>query len=268
MSGPHEHRPYLMIGESRRNAAARALKLGIESWQAKWSHGSQAVSVNAAEDWLQAAKARELSEGCIATAHSNSRSVLMTVEVPARLVATLLGSSSPYGTGGFATDTLESDVLAEVARSLCAELLVRARTLDASIEVLDTKSHRQGRSSLESEASSYWSATVRFGQEAEFRVLLHISLLEVLAPPSVKSVAEPPLQPRRQAITEEVLRLEAWLGDTEVSLQELADLSCGDVIVLQKTLRDPGYLTTDTGARVGDIVLGCSGSCRAVSVVA
>lgn len=268
MSESPEQRAYVVLGDSRRNAAARVVKGGIENWRKKWSHAVHDISVQIEEEPADAKEVGELSEGCVALGRSSARGMLTAVEVPARLAATLLDSSASYGGGSFSPDTLEGGLVEDVARSLSVELLRLARVSDASTEIIDAKVHRQSRTAWSGNpGSGFRSLSVSLGQKFAFRIFLHVSILDVLAPPNAKPPM-PSLQTRRSAIGEEVLRLEAWLGDGEVSLQELAELSCGDVIVLQKALTEPGYLTTDAGAQVGNFVLGCAGTSRAISVVA
>jgi flagellar motor switch protein FliM len=74
------------------------------------------------------------------------------------------------------------------------------------------------------------------------------------------------LEKRRNAIDEETVRVEAVLGEADVSVGDLAALGVDDVIVLRSGLSQPGYLSTGNGRRIANITVGRVGNKRAITV--
>jgi flagellar motor switch/type III secretory pathway protein FliN len=111
------------------------------------------------------------------------------------------------------------------------------------------------------------SMTVRVGAD---RVLMRARLLPQLLlamlPASLAKPAEA-LVSRRRAIGAEEVPVQAWLGDAEVALSELANLQIGDVILLDANVTGAGYLALPDGRHLAQIRLGSASGWRAVSVV-
>jgi flagellar motor switch protein FliM len=61
--------------------------------------------------------------------------------------------------------------------------------------------------------------------------------------------------------------VQAWLGDADVALSDLAKLQVGDVILLEANVTDGGYLALPDGRQLAQIRLGSASGRRAVSVV-
>jgi flagellar motor switch protein FliM len=91
-------------------------------------------------------------------------------------------------------------------------------------------------------------------------------MVELLAPQAATRKATTPLSLRRHAVTPERVRIEAMLGDAEVSLHDFVHLSAGDVIVLDQSLSRGGRLVLSDGQLVAPVVLGRAGERRAVSI--
>jgi len=102
-------------------------------------------------------------------------------------------------------------------------------------------------------------------QRTSLVLLLHPHTLDWIAFRQPTSLTER-LTRRAGAIDAECVRIEAFLGEAEVSLQELASLRPGHVIVLNQPLSQPGYLAMHDGRRLANVSVGTSDASRAVIV--
>lgn len=260
----HATTPIFVLGNSRRAEIARAIENCVRGWRDRWSNVGGQIDVDVQDAQKDRLDVRWGSEGSTVVVRSASHGTLLYLDVPNKLIPLLVSKAGKKGITATTGDgAIQSKLLTEVLRSLCSDLLVLARVDDSSIEA-----RTGGEAALPRGARvSVWKQiSVHIAGLAVLRMLAHVSLLEALCPSRVDSHKGEPLEPRRHAISEEVVRVEAWLGEAEVGLQELTQLSCGDVLVLKQSLSDPGYLATDKGDRVANIVLGCAGARRAVGV--
>jgi hypothetical protein len=99
-------------------------------------------------------------------------------------------------------------------------------------------------------------------------VLLAISpeFVQQLSPATAAKFATA-VDKRRTAIGEESVRVEAILGEADISVGELASLAVNDVIVLRSAMSRPAHLATPDGRQVANASLGRVGNKRAVVIV-
>lgn len=76
-----------------------------------------------------------------------------------------------------------------------------------------------------------------------------------------------PIQPRESAIAGAVAKLEVILGQAELTLAELANVSIGDVIRLQSPFREPLTVKTCGGRPVVRARLGASRGRKAIQII-
>jgi flagellar motor switch protein FliM len=82
----------------------------------------------------------------------------------------------------------------------------------------------------------------------------------------VKKVNLPLIDKRRTAIGNELIHLQAVLGEAQVSVGELASLAVNDVIVLTDVPSNLSHLITHQGRHVANVALGRVGAKRAVMI--
>lgn len=250
--------PLLLIGARRRAVLHHALIGCIDSWRLPWSATRDPVRLLSAQEAGHPSVRSSHSTGLtIASAkHGNLASVYADLEaLPTLLGVTThaeLGASDPHG--------LAREFLVEVLSSLCAELAKHARVDDAVIEAARGTEPPNLR-------ARFFPATVQVGS-AKPRVALFLTArcVELLAPPQVANHMSPAVTRRRQAVASESVQVAAVLGEAEVSLRELMQLTTGDVIVLDQPLRAGGRLTMQDGTTVARVLLGRAGDRRAVSI--
>jgi flagellar motor switch protein FliM len=108
-------------------------------------------------------------------------------------------------------------------------------------------------------------ASITLGEaEATFSVALSPIFVASLLPTRKDSPQDERVEPRKSAVAEQSVGLEAVLGHAEVSIRELALLAVGDVIVMEESLSDPGSLQIEGGGRVCRVVPGRLDGQRAV----
>ena len=255
--------PLLLLGATRRAALRNVLSKCVESWRERWSTLCDSVHVTLAED-AEYPIERIGSGGLAAVATSESQGALIYLRAAPEALAAMIGLTT-FGADAGSTDTsrgIAGELQLETLRSLCDCIAQRARIDDVKVEnkATSTPSGKSGR-------PRYVSASVTLGAaRARINLSLSARLVELLAPPSSQPHTADGVLRRRQAITNESVRVEAVLGDVELSLNELARLSEGDVIVLDQPLATMGSLTMPDGKHIAKILLGSAGAQRAVSV--
>jgi hypothetical protein len=258
--------PLLFLGDRRRAAITTRTATAARRWRQHWltaANDSFAVECEAPRATGPASPIAAVATGCWA------------LDVAGERVATLL---LPHGTfawcvleagaaaldfgGGVAAESLAGELEQEVARTLLAEVCLRdAREVAAVTRIAASELQDWSR------AQRAWKLTLTTPGCTRGCVLLVAgSRLELLAP------ARPPvpgdaLGVRRDAVGENVVKLRAVVGETSMSVTELAELALDDVLVLDQRLTDPVTLwSPESGAAVVAGNLGRSGARRAIKV--
>lgn len=247
----------VLLGSNRRKRIADTIKQSIQEWQREWGANSGAAfEVDVADALCRRpsfAGARAVTVGASATDQ------LLAIAASTESQHEILGLAAPRAVSE-AGDTANA-VLTEALRDLCLRL-TRARSHEpVNVTTL------QGERLSEIWARYGLTVTVRCGGDrALIRARLFPELLLAMLP-SVAARHEEPLASRRSAIGTEAVPVQAWLGDAEVALSELASLQIGDVILLDANVTGAGYLSLPDGRQLAQIRLGSSAGRRAVSVI-
>jgi flagellar motor switch/type III secretory pathway protein FliN len=254
--------PFLLLGESRRQALIERISRDIGQWQRSWLPDRELpVRVDVVEARGAAVDIRTM-EGATFRARVGKEMPLALI-VPARSMPVLAGAhpSGMDATSRFADEhslaaTLEREALRRLATALLggsnAELEHCAGT---SAEML-----------RELGAARYLRAGITLGERTLLIALLSPAFVETVAPRRSAAATAERVERRRAAALIESVAVEALLGNAEVTVSELAALALGDVIVLDRKLTDAGDLSVRNGERIGDITLGQLDGRRAVQI--
>jgi hypothetical protein len=251
-------RPLLLLSARRRAVLRETLASCIDAWRSRWSTARDPVEVAVPSEAEHACLRASLTVAL--TFASREHNDLGVVHADADVLTSILGVSGSAEAIAGAAHGIAHEFLSEVMRSLVMELARRAQVTDVVIESLrvsqPAKPHRD-----------HLQVSFRTGQ-GKARVVLSLSadMVELLAPQAATRKATTPLSLRRHAVTPERVRIEAMLGDAEVSLHDFVHLSAGDVIVLDQSLSRGGRLVLSDGQLVAPVVLGRAGERRAVSI--
>jgi hypothetical protein len=255
--------PFLLLGETRRAAIQERLSACCAAWWSGWVCTGDAIHVEIEETHHVAQDTRRqsrIARGAV-FARNAAGDYLLSVDSAPDLMLALPGGAAPCSSP--ARGDLVQELRMQMLRSLCDALLARAGVTDASVDVLGAAQ----KGAPEAWMSRSMTVEVTFGAaRAAVGLVLTPVMVELLAPRGMATVALDKLSSRRKAIFEEHVRVEAFLGDAEVSLLDLAKLAQGDVIVLDHALGQTGQLLTSEGKSIAKILLGRTGSNRAVSV--
>jgi flagellar motor switch/type III secretory pathway protein FliN len=251
--------PLLLLGTRRRAALRDTLASCVDQWRSRWSTAREPIRVLIQEE-LEQTPARS-AHSCALMLVSAQHGTLGHVSADAEVLPSLLGVSTQGDSSAAYSHRLAQGALLEVLRSLSAELAKWARLEDSSVEPSHAPGSQQPRCRLLPIALHVGAAKPRV------TLLLTARMVELLAPPQTsKSHHASSITRRRRAVADEPVRVEAMLGETEVSLRELMQLAVGDVIVLDQPLNAAGRLAMPDGRTIAPVVLGRADERRAVSV--
>lgn len=250
--------PIVLLGPSRRQRLTRLLKQAIEEWRHQWSGGNHgAVEVDVAEALC---RRPTLSVGrALAFSTDAGEDRLLVISAPLEAQHELLGLPAPRSVVDGGGETA-SAVVGEALRALCLRLARAKDGIGANVTELSSEKLPQ--------TWGQYGLTVivkSVGERVLLRARLFPELLVAMLPCPSSKAAEP-LPSRRNAIGVETVGVQAWLGEAEVSLGELANLQVGDVILLEATLNGAGHLALSDGRQLAQIRLGSAAGQRAISV--
>jgi flagellar motor switch protein FliM len=192
---------------------------------------------------------------------SAQHGTLAYVSADEEVLPSFLGVHAQGDSSAIHSHRLTNGALLEVLRSLCAELARRVRIDDSSVEQSHATVSQHPRCRLLAVGLHVGAAKPRI------TLMLTSRMVELLAPAqAARGRDSSPITRRRRAVADESVRVEAMLGEAEVSLRELMQLAVGDVIVLDQPLTAAGRLALPDGRTLAPAVLGRSGDRRAVSV--
>lgn len=251
--------PMMLLGASRRQRLVQSLQQVLEEWRQQWSGGSHvALEIDVAEALCRKPTMSAGSAFAFGAAAGNDR--LLAISVPVEAQHELLGVPAPRSIveGGGET---ASAVVGEALCALCVRLARAKATTGVNVTPLAAEKMSQ--------AWGQYGLTVTVkgaGERVLLRARLSPELLAAMLPSQAPKTAEP-LVSRRSAIGIETVAVNAWLGEAEVSLGELANLQVGDVILLETNLSGAGHLALPDGRELAKIRLGSAAGRRAVSVI-
>lgn len=248
---PRAAEPFILIGESRRREVARRLSAAAADWYRHWSSGNDQPRIEIVAD--ESSARTRAGDTCIRCTTQESEE-LLSLRIPPDLAATLLGQAAGSGSAGTSAAT---GVAGEIARSLADAFLQEAGITGAQVVQAGADISRIPR-------RRGVSAVVALGTRTEISLCLGQPMLERLLPRPAPFKGEP-LKRRRESISHATLRVEAVLGEAEVTLTDLAGLAAGDVIVLDRPLNESGYLVDLQGQKIAGVTFGRAGAFFACS---
>jgi hypothetical protein len=250
--------PITLLGDTRRRVLAEHVRASVERWRRSWAEDSSSrISV-------------EISRGESFTGRWSSQSGFQAKSAQGMTLHLFVAARCLPAIAGLrplASDTADRQVdpasLAgrlehEALGNLARELLGAARAPMVSFE-------RVPLGIRQAALTHHAVASITLGEaEATFSVALDPSLVAALLPPQVGFKQDERVEPRRVAVAAQSVEVEAVLGQTDVSIRDLAQLAVGDVIVMDELLSDPGSFQIEGGERVGRISIGRFDGRRAV----
>lgn len=251
--------PILLLGSSRLKQLTQSLLQSLHAWRKQWSGSSQAtLTIESAEGLTRKAP---LPGGRLLTFCADAASgPLLVIAVPVDMQYELLGLTAPRAAVDGGGD-IANAVVTEALQALCLRLA------DASSAEGITVHPCHGDGLAQRWSRHGWTVTFKTAGD---RVLLWARLSPQLLHAMLPTQAPKPVESlisRRNAIGEEVVSVQAWLGEAEVQLTDLATLRVGDVILLDTSVEGAGRLTLADGRQVAGIRLGSVVGRRAVSVI-
>jgi flagellar motor switch/type III secretory pathway protein FliN len=269
-SGQSSVVPYLVLGDARRAALAEHVRVRVERWRKQWNADEHCAVDVEVLDAQESVRDGRLTGGHMHDAEcfrvsGGPRPVLVMV-VPARCFSRVIGILGDVGES--IGRSLHEPGLAEQLELEALRLLAREfRSTDALEATLD-RSSASGSDTLREYASfRYGCALVRIGQSRQpFVLLMSPELMSAAIPVRGATASVERLERRKAAIAEEPVDIEAVLGEGIVSVNELAALAVGDVIVLEQKLSESACLSIRGGGRIVGAAPGRLEALRAVQI--
>lgn len=254
-----QYEPIVLLGASRRQQLTQSLSQGLQAWRQQWSGGSHvAVHIEPAESFTRKAHlpGGRLQAFVAETAGEPLLVMAASIDMQHELLGLTASRTAVDGGGEVA-----HAVVAEAFEALCQRL--------ASIKSAEGISVRscQGDALAQLWSRNGWTVTFKTaGDRVLMWARLSPRLLLAMLPVQAAKPAEP-LASRRSAIGEEIVGVQAWLGEAEVALADLTTLRVGDVILLDASIEGAGHLALSDGRPLAGIRLGSVVGRRAVSVI-
>ena len=253
---------FLVVGETRRRRVTESVADALNAWVREWSVNdvpafslefalSQSLSSqSSAAKWCRLAIG-STAEGPQICAFISEADLARAIGLPRH--CSLTGTRE--GIGAKVLDQLAESLVRHLL-SLCAltatQVAVRREVTEADFE--------------ENSRNRWWAVAARSQQEqVGIMVAMSPLLMHRICPPTSATFSDT-LIGRRSTIDGEKLKVEAVLGEADLTVGELSSLAVDDVVVLGVGLHQPGYLTTRSGQRFAKVTLGRVGSKRAVVV--
>ena len=253
--------PYRLLGATGRARLQQKLDGVVRRWLDAWGgKAAPAASVRIVDE-------SDSAPGASAPCHAFCVRVGAATATDLRLYAHRLGAvlGVPLDRWSALTPHASATSLAErlwqgLARGLVNELMDSASIAAWELDALDDAPAARNR----------WrgppqEVRVSVGDEVIASLILAPLLINALVP-AVAPAGGARTEPCRRAIGNERIRLEAILGEAEMSLADFASLGEGDVIVLDTRLGGDCRLGVPGVAVVADAALGKHGTARAVRV--
>ena len=258
--------PLLFLGDKRRSALLARVSESARRWRQHW--------VARAEDTFDSTCEAPGAGGFSGSVASLATSCWWLTVADERLAALLL----PHATFGWAVqeqgglaaesvataggESLAEHLEREVARTLFVEFCGVEERAQMTIERLPAAQLADW-----SRSARAWTLNVRApGNGRTFTLLVKAALIESLAP--ARGLPRPgSLDSRREAIGDNTVALRAVVGEASMSVNELAELTLDDVLVLDQRLGELVTLVSPvSGTAITTGSLGRSGARRAIRI--
>lgn len=251
--------PIVLLGASGRQRLTQMFKQALDDWRQQWSGGALGTfEVDVAESLCRRPAMTAGRASSFSAAAGEAR--LLAISAPVEAHHELLGLPAPRSIVDGGGETA-SAVVGEALRALSSRLARIKESIGVNVTELPHEKLPQ--------VWAQYGLTVivkSAGERVLLRARLFPELLAAMLPSQAGKPAEPLLS-RRSAIGVETVGVQAWLGEAEVSLSELANLQVGDVILLEASLNGAGHLALTDGRQLAQIRLGSAAGHRAVSVI-
>jgi flagellar motor switch/type III secretory pathway protein FliN len=253
--------PFLLLGDTRRRAIADYVRSGVERWRRAWSQDPK-PRVSVEVGGTEFLTGRWSGQSCFQV--NSTRASGLWMFVATRCMPVICGIQ------GMTVDSLERHPEPEgLAARLERESLQRlARELlgaQAHITSFERTPLSVAAAARQLGPARYAVAAVTLGEaETTFSIALPPGLSASLSPTTGTFKPDERVQSRKSALTDQSVGVEVVLGHTEVSIRDLAQLSVGDVIVMDEPLTGSGSLEVQGSGRVGRVSFGQVDGLRAV----
>jgi flagellar motor switch/type III secretory pathway protein FliN len=262
MSAPPDPVPYRLLGSSGRTRLQQRLEAATRRWLDTWKADNavrSAVRLAGADDAppqvreLLAESYRVRAGGVpMLDIRFYPRALCAVVGLPADGFSSTAVTSRPAG--------LAAQLSRALLRSFVNELMDSASIADWEFEELPRRAPAS-----HAPRAPLQRAFVTAGDSEVAALELSPSLVNALAP-AVAVPRKGAFQPRRGAIGEARVKVEAILGTVELSVADVMSLGRGDVIVLDARLGAGCEINVPRIAAVAEAVVGKRGGMRAVRI--
>lgn len=259
-------RPFLLLGESRRQQLAAYARTAVGRWSHSWlSERESNVAAEVHDGLAVSAAARWGAGSCFRAVTAAGADLYLAASVRAvPVLAGARGSALDGHDGTFSPGTLAGALEEHAFQLLATELLAVAGGW-VSLQRLAKPTMDALR---ELRAERFPTITVTLSREnAQVAIVLSPQLVAAVLPSARKTFANGESLVRRMSATSHrLVGLQALLGHAEVSVAELAGLSVGDVVVLDEALSESSELKVMNGRRIARGSLGNLAGRRALQV--
>ncbi len=247
--------PYQLLGEARATMLRACVRRCLEGWQQDWFGRGPDL-----EPVLMRASGTQVGGSLCLTLHEPTHGAVLQIGATTGLIPCLLGLHGMSGPAGSCAPApvLAQDLQVEILRELGEALLQRA-----GLQQLQVPVEAAAREEIVATRRWHQLSCAAVHSLERLSLLLHPALLEGLAPP-LRDHSSGTLVPRRNAVAPESIRIEAWLGEVDLTLSEFSTLRLGDVLVLEGS--QVAYLTAHERQRIATLQLGRQRRQRAVSI--
>lgn len=251
--------PFRLIGDTERAALRKATQEATQAWAADWFATAPSTAIALTADC--GPQAAPSGTWMITSIDADAWVAWKLDDQPCREYAQLL-LDAPLGSIAKPTPLLRM-LIDDCLHDLAARLLLAAGLGDAGLTVAS--------GSLTEWRTGYGSGAVSGslgGDLPQQEFVLGPSVVAgISARPSAPPLATPELLPRTNAIGSAKTRIELLLGEAELSLAELANISVGDVIRLKSPFREPLTVKTVDGQPLLKAHLGTRNGRKALQVI-
>lgn len=257
----------LVLGDTRREALLTHIRTMLQKWAERWGAADVVAQAQLTLFYRNESAGDEVQGGAtlaIARAAEHDSDLTVGVRCHASIIDAIL--RLPKDASTFDSTLREDSIGAGLHEALVSSLL---ECCVADVENVKWRIEPmvRGAAPQSAESKGHWYVGANFFGRTTPELLIKLSS-NVVARLLPHGAPAGGLAKRGSAIATEKIRLQAILGETSVSIGDLASLSVDDVLVIDSNAASAGYLVNAGGARVATVALGRSGTKRAVQIMA
>lgn len=258
--------PLLVMGGARRRTLQDRLTAIVKAWHEAWaSEGVTEPTVTPATDPIS----REPRGGTVTIVALREGAPLMCAIGNADVARLLAGVGAPEGALAAMispADGLSLSLTEAIVRALCNDIVKSAFPTAQCVLERQRAHAANGPGSAPSRDRST-PFTLNFGKaRPAVELALAPELVDALVGPRPAVASVERLTSRRNASSEECVRLSAMLGTAAVSWRDLTALAAGHVIVLDQSLDSSCALLVGSKGKIGEAQLGAVNGSLAVQI--